>query len=297
LTVTVSTSDGKSRRVKVQAFLEGLSAEAVRTVEIERYKPVTLNLLPTLFPERARAITEVQRATLHVKVDDLDGKPECHDTFPVTCLSRNSSVTAVFDPRTGKSRDLTAYYGAWVTPYAEAVQTCLRRAAGLWEGKMLWGYQQGRDTVPRQVEALYRAVREAGVTYVNSVMDYNAAPGQVTQRTRLPRESLEVRCANCMDGTVLLASLLEGASLRPALVLVPGHAFVGWQTWQGPEWDALPDGDKWDFLETTLLATGDFAQARASGQALYQRYQSGAPGRLTLHPVAALRARGIWPME
>src|SRR4051794_23532565 len=61
LTVKVANVSRDPRRVCIRAFLEGLSAQAVRTVEVEPRKDVTLKLLPTLLPERARYITEVRR--------------------------------------------------------------------------------------------------------------------------------------------------------------------------------------------------------------------------------------------
>jgi hypothetical protein len=185
--------------------------------------------------------------------------------------------------------DLTHYYGAWVTPYAEAVQDCVRRAADLCEGRMIHGYQRGRDTVTDQVKALFAALREAQITYVNSVIDYGAGPGQQTQRTRLPRESLAGKRANCIDGSVLFASLLEGASLNAALVVVPGHPFVAWETWH--------DTDDWRYLKTTMIGTADFDDACRSGQRLYEMYQNHSPSPLRIHRLADLRARGIWPME
>ena len=54
LTVTVTnlSLDAKTRRVRVRAWLEGLSAEAVRTIEIKKGKAAPpLKLLPLLFPE------------------------------------------------------------------------------------------------------------------------------------------------------------------------------------------------------------------------------------------------------
>jgi hypothetical protein len=292
LTVAVANvaTDRKPRRVCVKAYIEGLSAEAVRTVEIERGKDVTLKLLPTLFPERARAITEVQRATLHLRVEDLDGKPECHDTFPLVCLARNSSFNAVTRPGSGEPVDLTHYYGAWVTPYAEVVQDRVRRAAALCEVRMIYGYQgKGRDSVTEQVKALYAALREAEIAYVHSVIDYGAGPGQQTQRTRLPRESLAGKRANCIDGSVLFASLLEGSSLNAALVVVPGHALVAWEAWH--------DTGDWRCLETTLIGSADFDAACRSGQQIHDVYKSTSPSPLLMHPLADLRARGIWPME
>jgi hypothetical protein len=288
--------DDKTKRVRVQAYLEGLSARHVQTVEIKPEKQVTLKLLPTLLPARARKITEVMRATLHLVIDDLDGAQESHDTFSVVCLARTSSINAVHRPDTGQWVDLSHYYGAWVTPYVEAVQERVRRAASLWPAGQLWGYQAGQASSPKpqelqavteQVAALYRSLREAGIVYVNSVIDFGAPPGLAIQRTRLPRESLRRKSANCIDGTVLLASLLEGASLNPALVFVPGHAFVAWETWRGTK--------QWEFLETTMIGTHDFDVACQSGRRQYEDY-SGRKS-LTMHSLVDLRARGIWPME
>jgi len=287
LTVMVANEGRETKRVCVRVYIEGLSAEEWRYVEIDRGKQATFHLLPNLLPERARTITEVQRATLHVIAEDLDGKTECHETFSIVCLARTSSFNAVRRPDTGQVVDLSQYYGAWVTPRAEAVQERVRRAADLMPDRQICGYQDDPESVTRQVEAMYRVLKEAEITYINSVIDYGAPPGQAIQRTRLPRESLAGRAANCIDGTVLFASLLEGASLNPAIVLIPGHAFVGWETWDG--------SDEWSFLETTMIGSHDFEAACRSGQKQYDEAKK--RGRLTMHKLIELRARGIVPME
>ena len=65
LTVTVKNESHEPKRICVTAFLEGLSARAIKTVELGRMDKVgqTINLLPSLVPEQARRITEVQRCT------------------------------------------------------------------------------------------------------------------------------------------------------------------------------------------------------------------------------------------
>ena len=294
LTVAVTnvSLDAKTKRVCVRAWIEGLSAETVRTIELKRgvKEPTVLKLLPLFFPERINLITTVQRATLHLRVDDLDGKPECHDTFPLVLLARTCGFNAVRDPKTGTPKDLTPYYGAWVTPHAEAVQERIRRAAALHPAGMLAGYiRGGPDRVREQVGALYRSLQEAGIAYINSVTDYGAPAGSVTQRARLPRESLAQKSANCLDGAVLFASLIEGASLSPALLLIPGHALVGWESEE--------EAGDWQFLETTMLGTADFDAACRSGQKQYEEAREFAPDEIRLHRVATLRARGVWPME
>ena len=287
LRVRVENHTSDTRRVCVKTRIEGLSAEAVQTVELGRGSQ-TLHFSPTLLPTAHRSITDVQRATVHVVSTDLDGKLERHETFPITCLARTSSFNSVQDPETGQRIDLSRYYAAWVTPYAKEVQERVRRAADLWPGRQMFGYQDTPETVQQQVEALYKSVQEVGIAYVHSVIDYGGTPAMDTQRTRLPAESLAQKSANCIDGAVLMASLLEGASLSPAIVLIPGHAFLGWETWEF--------SGHWAFLETTMLGTADFGDAHQSGSSTERTYREVAPDQLTVHSIRQLRAEGIWPM-
>jgi hypothetical protein len=166
--------------------------------------------------------------------------------------------------------------------------TFLREAARLHPEEQLVGYQGSPDGVAAQVKALFDAIKKAEITYVNSVIDFNPQQGAASQRVRLPRESLADKAANCIDGTVLFASLLEGISLSPAIVIVPGHAFLAWETWRG--------NNEWRFLETTMIASSTFEQACDSAEktaAHYKRIQ-----RLRMWPLRDLRAtHGVTPME
>jgi hypothetical protein len=55
--------------------------------------------------------------------------------------------------------------------------------------------------------------------------------------------------ANCVDGSVLFASVLRQIGIDPVLVLIPGHMFVGF---------FLDRAHKQVFyLETTMLGTAD----------------------------------------
>jgi hypothetical protein len=83
-------------------------------------------------------------------------------------------------------------------------------------------------------------------------------PAQDRQRVLHPQDALAHKTANCIDGTVLFASLLLRAGLQPVIVLVPGHAFLGWRTWS--------DAQEYEFLETTKLGAASFADALAAGQ-------------------------------
>ncbi|OJT17358.1 hypothetical protein BO221_45395 [Archangium sp. Cb G35] len=293
LLVHVRNTSNLPRRVRVMAWLEGLSAQVVKTVELRPTESALLQLSPTLLPDTLSTLDRLQWATLHVVADDLDGKQERHDTFPVLCLARSAGFTsAVVDPKTGQARDLTRYYGAWVTPFAEPVQQLIRQAAELLPNGRMRGYQPPpagltvEQSTEDQVRALYQALQKLDIAYVHSVINHGVPRRYVAQRTRLPRETLQTRSANCLDAVVLMASLLEGASLEPALVFVPGHAFLGWRTERGVE--------SWHFLEVSMLRTKDFDAARESGEKQYAHWKN---VNLRFHPVAKLREERIWPME
>lgn len=269
-TVTVRRAQGNSdiRRVRVLAVVEGYSAPAVQTVELNTGKEQLVRLLPTFYPAALREVTELTRATLTTVVEDIDKDPpkvELHQSTSVWLLARNTAPLSVRDPAGGARLDLTRYLGAFVTPNAPAVLGFLRQVAARHPDGRLVGYQGARDRVESQVRAAYDALaNDAGITYVNSVVTFDPEDGSGSQRVRLPRESLEEGSANCLDATLLFASLLEAMSLRPALVLVPGHAVVAWETW--------PDSAEWCHLETTVIGSQPFEVARRRGELVAERY-------------------------
>ena len=125
-------------------------------------------------------------------------------------------------------------------------------------------------------------------------MVFNPEEGSRSQRVRLPRQALEEQQANCLDGALLFASLLEAASLYPALVILPNHALVAWQK--------APDREDWEYLETTLINSATFEQAmdigRRKAEAFRKQAAVGDPLNFRLRPLRDLRVRrGITPME
>ncbi|HEX8084326.1 MAG TPA: hypothetical protein VF529_08545 [Solirubrobacteraceae bacterium] len=293
---TVKNESDHTRRLRIRTYIEGYTAEAVDTVELESKQTHTFDQLPLLRAEPVRAVNELTRAALNVLVEDLDkangGGIELHRSLPVWLLARTSAPLAVRDPTTGEPRDMSQYFAAFVTPNAPEVMTFLRKAADHHPDRTIVGYQGEESDVEPQVRAMFAALKEAGITYVNSVLTSTPEEGFADQRVRLPRESLADREANCIDGTVLYASLLEAASMHPAVVVVPGHAFVAWQAWEGK--------DEWRFLETTMTGSHTFEQARDAGERTAKHYKASGDGfaGLRVMPVRKLRAeRRIFPIE
>ncbi len=117
---------------------------------------------------------------------------------------------------------------AFVTPNHPKVAEILNSAAGFlknWgESPSFTAYQtQNVNTVKRQMAAIYAAVRALSVNYVVSPANFEGKG----QRIRMSAQISEQKQGTCLDLTLLYASCLEAAGLRPLLVFLKGHAFAG----------------------------------------------------------------------
>jgi len=117
---------------------------------------------------------------------------------------------------------------AFVLPNDPAVMRVLDRAAvrlGERTGSSaLEGYQRrSRRRVWEQVAALYAAVSELGIRYVQAP----AGDQRTGQRVRFPGDVLDQRFGCCLDMALLFAACLEQAGLHPLVLLHEEHATVG----------------------------------------------------------------------
>jgi hypothetical protein len=113
------------------------------------------------------------------------------------------------------------------------------------------GYQWGENYVDLQVAALWRVLHERGFQYSsitdNGSINDSKCDGVFAQSVRTFENSLSTNQANCVDGTVFMASVLKRIGIRPILVNVPGHCFLGYY---------MNDTTTTNihYLETTLLS-------------------------------------------
>ena len=101
----------------------------------------------------------------------------------------------------------------------------------------------------KQVYALWNVLQKRKFRY-SSVSNTSLSSNVVySQRVRTFDDALESSQINCVDGSVLFASLLRAINIEPILVRTPGHMFVGYYT----------DNSHKDmnFLETTMIGDVD----------------------------------------
>ncbi|MBE2239451.1 MAG: hypothetical protein IAE81_16805 [Caldilineaceae bacterium] len=292
--VELANATAQPRRLLVSSHIQEYSHRAETTVPLAAGATTTVRHLPALRKLAVQGLSELTRAMLSVAVTDLDtGRVVQQESVHIVLLARNAAPIAARDPATNAWIDLTRYLAAFVTPNAEAVLETLRQAVDRHPERRLAGYQAD---VALQVNALYDVLKyDLGIAYIDARTSFNHDAAALDQRVRLPSETLRLRSANCIDGVLLFASLLEACTLSPALLLSHNHALVGWETW--------PDSGVWEYLETTVFSTNDFAEARELGRrkAAFLQEQAARTGDATWFrrwPVKTLRTQHhITPLE
>ncbi|MDR3389393.1 MAG: hypothetical protein P4L92_20305 [Rudaea sp.] len=219
----------------------------------------------------------------------------------------------------GDSVDLSWIFAAYVDERGAVVDNILDAAEKSAIVDKFDGYASADpDRVYRQVWAVWQALTEHGIRYSSADPAIGRGPRVFSQRVRFIAQTWSDRSANCVDGSVLIASVLQRIGLRSFLVLVPGHAFVGFYT------DA--DAQRAAYLETTLLGAtvaappkspsfatdveptranrsslAGFAAALAAGRAHRTRIASKLDGRhrpdYAVIDISAARAFGIHSIE
>jgi hypothetical protein len=119
---------------------------------------------------------------------------------------------------------------------------------------------------------------------VSSIYTFGNYPDE-TERIRLPRETLELSNANCIDVSVAYASALENLGMKPVIVIVPGHAFTGVRLG--------PNSQDFLYLDLTVLPRGTFAAAIASAHAWLKKTP---PNEVLTVDIGAARSLGVYPM-
>ena len=193
-------------------------------------------------------------------------------TRPESKLSFSGGVTSNLLPRNylplsrkvGEDSEKRTYenIAAWITPNTPSVEKLIAAAKARVPGATFPGEQ---DETGPQVKALWDELQSRGVSYV---MDPNILAGEgVYQRIRLPDDVLATGSAQCLEGSILFATLFEAIGLRPLIVMVPGHSFVGWHATAK---DGVEEGTP-IFLETTMVHDKPVDDAVAAAMKTYKQ--------------------------
>jgi hypothetical protein len=145
----------------------------------------------------------------------LPGRHVAHRHVKLSILPPDYMVWGIANHHDGKLVNLRKFIAKWVTPGANEVRPFLNTRGT--------SAHQSGDAALKEI---YDSLLTYSFLYDNSRLNFGTSMEHDYQRVRMPGTTLTNRRMNCIDGTVLLASIYEGLGFRPAVVFIPGHAFL-----------------------------------------------------------------------
>jgi hypothetical protein len=116
-----------------------------------------------------------------------------------------------------------------------------------------------------QVAAIWKVLHDRGFQYSSiTTTSTNSTNALVSQAVRTFDNSMKTQQANCVDGTVVFASLLRAINISTVMVLTHNHCFLGFYTSR--------KRDKIVYLETTMLSNSDIIDQNKAANKRNQAY-------------------------
>ena len=162
----------------------------------------------------------------------------------------SQSVSEFILPKAGKEYLVFPgeFFAAYVNEEHPQIDKLLREALDTRIVNRFLGYQGNAhqsENVDKQVYALWNVLQKRNFKYSSTTNTSLSSNVVYTQRVRTLDDALESSQINCVDGSVLLASLMKAININPILVRIPGHMFVGYYTDKSHK--------NMNFLETTMI--------------------------------------------
>lgn len=288
VTIKIHNHTNAARKFRVEVEVPGVTERSANAIELKA-KEATLKWAnpPLKMDFNMQLVRSPRPSQLALKIVEVGNgdKTVIDETLQIEVLPRDYLPLR---RKVGADSMVPTYgyMGAWVTSNDKTVEQFLTKAKERLPSRSFVGEQ---DTTVPQIKAIFDELKSRGVSYV---MDPSVTADQTfVQRTRLPAEVLASTNAQCLEGTLLFATLMETIGVKPIIVLVPGHAFVGWRT-------VPKDGTKGEplFVETTMVggapfeAAVDVATKRVAKELKNGSFKSGAS---TFVDLAAIRKAGF----
>lgn len=280
--VTISNPTDGSVRNRIAVRVPGWSDQEIQIAELGAGEVRTLHFSPT-FRERLYRNLEIAAATAEIEVSTLGGAPIYETTAQLRLRSAD-------DMYWGSQFKYAPFIASWVTPHDSQVERVLSRAKEFAPLRRLPGYEPWKSATEQerstsiQAKAIYNAIKKSGLSYVKSSTTFGRNQN-VTQRVRMPKESLDQSSANCIDASVMFASLFENLGLDPVVVLVPGHAYVGVRVARGSQ--------RYLFIDVALTGRSTYENAVRSAEIGLAKF---GPSDITQIQIDQSRNQGIYPM-
>ena len=244
--------------------------------------------------EKLLNVKQTVPETLSFKVK-IGKKSEPEKNVRIQVRPVNECVSYFVDS-SGRINDVSMLFAAYVNENHPVISQIMKDALTSKNVDSFGGYQGDEDDVAGEIEAVWGALKKRGMRYSTitaSADDDNPYIG--SQYVRLLGESINYSQANCVDGSVLMASIFRKMGLNTSLIEMPDHMFVAV--------DLDQEGKKTVFIETTMLGGSSFEEARVEGYEQYAENKNKFDSEkedeqnYNIIDIQAARVAGIMPIK
>jgi len=225
--------------------------EVMRRTVFEEKVPSGISGSVVVYPtinyryDALRGIKQSTPVTITASVT-VDGASAGRQTLAVRAASINDCPLSIAVPgKKGAYVSTDWLFGAYVNENHPISDEIRREALKSGIIPAFLGYQGGKNAVYLQVFAIWNVLQKRGMRYSNITTTPGVSDQVLSQYVRFIDQSINNSQANCVDGSVLFASILRQIGIEPVLVHVPGHMFMGFFV--------DPEGKELEFLETTMI--------------------------------------------
>lgn len=206
----------------------------------------------------------------------------------------------------GSFVDLCELFAQYVNEDHPLIDKILREVLEVDKTRRFIGYQGSWDDVMEQVFWIWEYFCKRGTRY-SDIMSSSVASGKITsQYVRFFEQVVNNRQANCVDGTVMLASIFQKIGLETAIISMPSHMLLAiCNTWKKENEDGY-----YIFLETTMMGTDkdsrkSFNAALDAGAKMVNKYlddkekgkmEGKGKGKAYVANISTCRRNGIKPI-
>ena len=290
LEVTITNPDNKPRNLELNYGFTEFGALVCRKVIVQPNSVMKMPVNP--YSDKMMQVFSPMNATFVIRVTE-DQHPDIYSKSWSLKINPCDEI-----PWKIKNQDFSQLIAYWVTPKSRSIEALMVKAKEKNGGNFAQAGNMNDADFRKLVKAVFNTVRGEGIAYINGTISYGEG---YSQRVRLPDITLKTKMANSIDGSVLLASLFENAGLRPYIIILPEHAFIG----------VARANQKSDmiFIETTLLGRSTlesilsfestFTTATRKGKEeyneAYSKYVSEESGRFAVIDIHRARLAGVMP--
>ena len=291
--ITIDNKNSSPVKVMATSEISGYTSTASDTVTVAAGGSEEIRQNPRLTTAAIDGLNSEHQADLHVVISYLDnGEPRTilDQTSPTLVTSRRDFPWTITGMTQQEDFNLIV---AMVTPSDPSVEQLIRDAANFDPtGQMAAGYDSENDqngTVLQRLADVWQSeTADFHLTYISTPITF--ASGS-SQRIRLPGEVLDQSSGNCIELTLLYASVAEALGMQPEIIIIPGHAYVAVRV--------DDTNSSYYFIETTLIGQATFNEAVATGLSEWQDAQTHVEAGEAEYgwvDVAAERNEGIVPI-